>query len=1151
MDVITFRNVLRGSSLINISANCPRILCVLLVAALMALQAAGQSIVTGDAVGTVTDPSGAVIPGATVTLTNVGTNAIQTTTTESNGFFRFSLLKPGPYALAIKQTGFKSVSQKIEVSVGQITTTNVRLDLGATSEVLEVTGAAPLIETENANLATTYSTTQLQQLPTPGGDITSYAYSAPGITLNSAMGYGNFSSYGLPSISNLFTTNGNDSMEPYLNLNNSGASNLTMGANELDQISVVQNGYTAQYGRQAGAQVNATTKSGSNAFHGNALYWWNGTSLNANDWFSNNGGAPRPFANNNEWAASLGGPIVKNKLFFFVDQEGLRFVLPGVSGFNYLPTPQFANYVLANVNTTTPGSLPFYQNLFNLYGGAPGASRAIPVSGADDSSGALGCGDWGVAGGAGVAHGFGVAGTPCAMKFTSNQNNLNTEWLLATRIDYNISNRDQLFGRFKTDHGVQATGTDPINPIFNADSVQPAYEGQLTETHTFGSNAVNQLIVSGNWFSALFTANDLAGALKAFPTTMQFGDGLFTSLGGNAARGQGINNFPQGRVVSQYQITDDFSKTKGAHDLKVGINFRRDLVSDYITGVNTSGTLTINSITEFVNGAANGLSDYSQRFTSVDQVRIKLYSLGLYAQDQWKATNRLAFTGALRVDRNANPTCAQNCFSRFVTPFANLNHDVNQPYNAAIKTGLGSALPDTQPLIFSPRIGLAYNIHNDTVIRGGVGLFTDLYPASIVDRFITNAPDVVVFDAASGPIAPDVAGSLKSLDVQSNAAFQAGFDNGATLADLQSAVPAGFSPPTFNDIGHKLLTPKFLEWNLEVEHQLGSKSSFFINYVGNHGYDVMTDNPFPNAACSATGVSRGVCSDAAPYGGLFTATPADQRFAQVRTLTNAGWSNYQGLTTSLKFRTNKSFQAQFNYTWSHSLDTCSNNCLLPFSFNTVTSIRYQTSPILPGSAYGNSDYDVRHNFTANYIYNTPANFSNAFLRNGVGGWTVAGTVFYHSGYPWTPVSSQARSNLSNVEGLRTATPVADFAVNPASLSCVNPDSPCATVGDFVSGSSQADFGNYARNALRGPAFFDTDLNVTKNFNVTERFKFAVGANFFNLLNHPNFDLPSNNVTGGGFGTISATISPATSPYGAFLSVPLTGRIVQLNARVTF
>ena len=171
MDVITVRNELRASSMINRTADCLRMLCVLLVAALMALQAAGQSIVTGDAVGTVTDPSGAVIPGATVTLTNLGTNAVQTTSTESSGFFRFSLLNPGSYKLAIRQTGFKSVSQKIEVSVGQITTTNARLDLGATSEVLEVTGAAPLIETENANLATPIPSTNCSNCLPPAATL--------------------------------------------------------------------------------------------------------------------------------------------------------------------------------------------------------------------------------------------------------------------------------------------------------------------------------------------------------------------------------------------------------------------------------------------------------------------------------------------------------------------------------------------------------------------------------------------------------------------------------------------------------------------------------------------------------------------------------------------------------------------------------------------------------------------------------------------------------------------------------------------------------------------------------------------------------------------------------------------------------------------
>jgi hypothetical protein len=1149
MDVINVRSALQKSSVTRRHTNQLQTLCVLVIAVLMTLQAAGQSVVTGDAVGTVADPSGASVSGAQVTVVSFDTAATQTVVSGANGFYRFPLLKPGQYSLTVKQSGFKSTSQVLLISVGQITTTNVKLELGATSEVVEVTGAPPLIDAENANLVTTYSTTQLQQLPIPGGDVTAYAYSAPGVTMNNAAGYGNFSSYGLPSTSNLFTTNGSDNMYVYLNLNNTGASNLALGANELDQISVVQNGYTAQYGRQAGLQMNATTKSGTNTFHGNASYWWNGSSLNANDWFSNNAGTPRPFANSNQWAASLGGPIVKNKLFFFADQEGLRFVLPGSSGNQYLPTPAFATFVQNNIaaNPATAATLPWYQNVFKLYAGAPGASRATPLTAADDS--ALGCGNF-----AGTA-GFGTSAA-CAMKFTSSQNNLNTEWLLTTRIDYNISNKDQIFGHFKTDHGVQATGTDPINAVFNADSIQPLYEGQLNETHMFGSSGVNQIIIAGTWYSALFTANNLPAALKTFPTTLVFNDGLMTDLGGGGVRNSvtsADNNFPQGTIGTQYQITDDFSKAKGPHELKFGINFRRDLVSDYTTGVNTSGTFSINSMSEFVNGVSNGNSDLSQTFRNIDQVRIKLYSMGLYAQDQWKATSKLAFTGAIRVDRNANPTCGQQCFTRFTGPFATLSHDPNQPYNAIIDTGLGSALPDIQPLVISPRLGLAYNVHNNTVIRGGIGLFTDLYPAVIVDRFITNAPNVARFDANSGLIATDVngtvvPGSLRDVDIQSNAAFQAGFANGATLADLQAATPL-FTAPTFNDIGRKLLNPKFLEWNFEVQQQLGGKSSLSVNYVGNHGFDIMTDNPFDNAFCNSTGVSRG-CSDATPFGGVITPTQPDQRFAQVRTLTNAGWSNYAGVTASFKYQATKSFQGQFNYTWSHALDTCSNNCLLPFSASTVTSIRYQVSPSLPGTAYGNSDYDVRHNFTANYVYTTPSSFANSFLKHAIGNWTVAGTIYYHSGYPWTPVSTGVRSSLGNVTGLRNATPVAEFAVNPSTLSCSTPTSPCATTADFVPAASQTGFGNFPRNTLRGPEFFDTDMNVTKNIPITERVKFAVGASLFNLFNHPNFDLPLNNV-GGGFGSIIATVSPATNPYGAFLNVPLTGRIVQLNARVIF
>lgn len=1109
------------------------ILAVLMLAGFL-LPAAAQSVVTGDIVGTVTDPSNAVVTDATVTLTSTDTGATNTAKTSAMGFYRFPLMKPGNYRLSVAHPGFRTAEESVVVAIGQVVTANLQLIVGQSSEVVEVTGAAPMLETENANLSTSYDPGQLASLPIAGGDTTSYAYSAPGIVLNSGAGYGNFSAYGLPSTANLFTTNGNDSMDPYMNLNNSGALNLSLGSNELQEVAIVSNGYTAQYGRQAGAQMNAATKSGSNEFHGNLLYWWNGRALNANDWFGNHESTPRPFANNNQWAASLGGPIAKNKLFFFVDVEGIRVALPGVSGENYIPTTQFADYVLANVDTTTPGSSPFYQNIFNLYKGASGAP-GTPLTAADDE--ALGCGDF-----AGTA-GFGTT-IPCAAKFVSLAGNQTNEWILGTRVDYNISNNDRLFGRYKQDRGVQATGTDPINPVFNASSSQPSYEGQINENHIFNSNTVNSFIFSGMWYKALFSAADLPKALATFPTTMAFGDGLFTALGG------ADNGYPQGRIVSQYQVTDDLSKVKGNHTLKFGINFRRNLISDYTYGGNTSGTLNMMSMTEFVNGSQfpgdAWASYYSQAFANINAVRIKMYSMGLYAQDQWKASDKLSLTLALRFDRNSNPACATNCFTRLAGPFQTLNHDPTVPYNQAIQTGLGNAFAKMEPFVFSPRIGAAYSLNPKTVFRGGFGLFTDLYMGLIVDRFITNAPNIATFEGGldgGSPLALGVANSVFAQAADSNQGFQSGFKSGATLADLESTV-TGFSPPAYNTMGSKVVNPKFMEWNFEVERELAKNYSLSLNYVGNHGMDVMTDNPYPNAYCKT-----GSC----PFGTITNSAAPDSRFLQIREITNSGWSDYNGLTASFKARISKSFQGQFNYTWSHATDTCSNNCLLPFVSNTIGSIRYQITPTLPGLAHGAADYDVRQNFTANYVYTSKEDWSNLGLKHILGGWTVAGTIFFHSGYPWTPVSTAVRGNaLGNVTPLRNGTPLAAFAGTPQVFGgCGNPDVACVTTSQFIDPSLQTNFGNYARNTLRGAGFFDSDLNVTKNFKLGERVKLGIGANFFNVFNHPNFDLPVNSYTAGNFGSIIATVTPATTPYGAFLGVPLNGRIVQLNGRITF
>src|SRR6202158_5302798 len=286
----------------------------ILVMGLSMLPAYAQTVVNGDISGTVSDSAGAVVQDATVSLTDLAEGKNQTTTTNATGLYRFSFLKPGEYKLTVAAKGFKSTSQMVNVAVGQVTTINAKLEIGAASEVVEVTGAAPLIQTENGDTSTTFDQTQLRALPAPGGDITSYAYTAPGVVVNSGAGYGNFSANGLPSTSNLFTVNGNDYMDPYLNLNNSGASNLTLGSNELQEVTVVQNGYTADYGRQAAAQLNAATKSGTNSFHGNANYGYNGSNLNANDWFGKSlelqQGLPntRPHAVNNNWAVAVGGP---------------------------------------------------------------------------------------------------------------------------------------------------------------------------------------------------------------------------------------------------------------------------------------------------------------------------------------------------------------------------------------------------------------------------------------------------------------------------------------------------------------------------------------------------------------------------------------------------------------------------------------------------------------------------------------------------------------------------------------------------------------------------------------------------------------------------------------------------------------------------
>jgi hypothetical protein len=348
----------------------------------------------------------------------------------------------------------------------------------------------------------------------------------------------------------------------------------------------------------------------------------------------------------------------------------------------------------------------------------------------------------------------------------------------------------------------------------------------LEETHTLGANAVNQFIASGQWYSALFNVPNLRAALQAQPFRLAFAGGAFSSLG------REINAVPQGRNVTQYQFVDDFSITKAAHSLKFGVSFRRNDITDFDPGIGSVGASQGTTLANFFNG--NG-ETYFQSFPSKASQPIALYDLGFYAQDEWSVKPNLKLTFSLRGEHFSNPVCQTNCFARLSGDFLNISHDVNQPYNQAIVSGQHQVLPNYTAVEWLPRFGFTWTPFGfkNTVVRGGFGLFADSFPGTVADQLLSNPPLQAGFNIAGGALSPAVAGNQIQLAAQSNAAFQAGFANGGTLASIQNSVP-GFTPPTINTVANRIQNPRYQEWNLEVQQALGQKMSISLNYVGNH-----------------------------------------------------------------------------------------------------------------------------------------------------------------------------------------------------------------------------------------------------------------------------------------------------------------------------
>ena len=552
---------------------------------------------------------------------------------------------------------------------------------------------------------------------------------------------------------------------------------------------------------------------------------------------------------------------------------------------------------------------------------------------------------------------------------------------------------------------------------------------------------------------------------------------------------------------------------------------------------------------------------FQQNFASATRYPIAAYSLGTYAQDEWTVTRNLKLTLALRVDRNSNETCRKNCFARLVNNFNEIDHNINTPYNQSVLANQAELFASLQPVVWQPRLGFAYSPWSGkTVFRGGIGLFSDLYPAYI-DRYtgIINPPTTSTFtinptkaNPAAIPLMPGAPGGVYQQASNNNAAFQTQFTGGGTLGSIQAVVPT-FSAPNFYAVPNHFKNAAYEEWNFAIQQELARKTSLTLNYVGNHGYDLIIRNNGANAY-SATG-----------FGGLPLA-PVDPRFGLVRNLTNAGVSNYNGVTATVVQKFTQGFQASLNYTWSHAIDESSNGAFNQYSNNTVgDSLRYQIDPLnLRRFNYASADYDFRQLLSVSYIWQLPFKSSSKATNLAIAGWSISGVLYKRTGAPYSVINQAIPTTV--MKGNPGGNVLASFLGGPTpncsvglSLSVGCLQTAQFEVTPFAPGSApfpgavpQTDFGTVSRNHFRGPGYFNTDLSIKKNFRVTDSgLTFGFGANAYNVLNHPNFANPDDSITSGTFGQIQSTVTPASSPYGNFQGSAVSGRVLQLELSMKF
>ncbi len=1064
--------------------------------------------------GEIADAQGLKIAAAKVIARNLGTSETREVTADEDGGFRFLELPAGEYEVSAVAPGFEEVRvPKVRVEVGVDTTVALTLSkVKGQAERVEVTESVPLVETASTTLSQVVDRQLVQELPLNGRDFGKLVALTPGVTVEgsgvagSEKGFGQFNISGNRDRSNNYNLDGTDNNDPFFNnsaLNQVGITGAPATLLPLDAIQEfnLQSQFGAEYGRNSGSVVNIVTRSGSNQFHGSLYEYNRNSAFDARNYFNTklqSDGTPNPQSrfNNNNFGGSLGGPIVRDKLFFFFAYEGQRERVGSDFALTVPSQAQIAAAQTLAVTTTVPGAAvpsvnPALVKITDLFPTSDSNSLAYSVRDKNDGDNLIG-----------------------KVDFRLNQNNS-----LSARYAFGNSNQQFPLGSLGGyGSGSRLANFEQISPT----RVQVVSVNWLT---TFSPTEINEVRFGYSRFSTSFNSADATPGNPNFidPTALGLDmgtghvglpeidfNGDLENLGATAY------SVPRGRLSETFQVLDNFTLIQGHNTFKFGGEFHRydvqsfndnlergllDVNTCFFIDDNTCPTLSddpiVNELANFYIGniftGAN--MGNTQRFTFNN-------NFGFFAQDEIQVRPNLTITAGLRWE--------------YISPLAEKNNLLSNFDASGNLVQLGSP---TLPLLyhrdlnnFAPRLGISWSPRRSTVIRAAYGIYYDYTPQNNLIANYTNSAGVATNPVDSLAGSPYFVGAMD---------FNPGAWNGTATGPVFT--PTVYPQSIFvTDSG--LRTPYVQSWNLNIQREFSHSLAFEIGYVGSKG----------------TRLTR--LYDANQGRDFAINTPAYPQYAAVDVFSGSANSTYNGLQTTFRMADFHGFSGFSTYTYSKSLDGASDG----INFNFANAAFPQDSTNLAAEK-GPSTFDTRHRWTTVVNYAVPDLQHVPHLLGS--GWQFNSIITVQSGRPINVITDAGGVNYNYVQRpdivpgvnpiLSHWTPTTGY-LNPAAFAY-----PATTAAD-----PNGYFGDLGRDQIFGPGFWNLDFSTTKNFQLSERLQLQFRAEFFNIFNHPNFALPSNVVSPGSStaGLITQTPDVAQGNPGLGGGGP---RVMQFGLRLQF